>query len=311
MKTFKVYHNYLSAFIIPLLMIFTFGCNGGGGGDGGGGGGGNGGGGGDEGGNGEIIFNVEDYGATPNSSIDSGPAIRTAISLAIASGPGTEVHFGPGTFYVGPAVPGNFVFLIDQADNLTISGSGESTEIIVTTPDVHCFLIGNSNEVLLKDLVIDYDPPPFTQGTIIAVNDTNKVFDFEIDPSFPELDESWFDELINRGVSWGMLYDKNERRIKARVSDHFFISASTKIDEMVYRLQVEEKLDTRLRSVRIRGIGIVDKDQINSVFKGVCIACIYYTEISLNWSSHILEVIKHGICHQKTKYHPSNDTWRN
>ena len=38
-----------------------------------------------------------------------------------------------------------------------------------------------------------------------------------------------------------MLFDKNARRIKARVSDHFIISASTKIAEMVYRLQLDSK----------------------------------------------------------------------
>jgi len=106
-----------------------------------------------------------------NSEDDSGDAIRAAVRAAMAAGPGAEVVFEAGTYRVQAEGQRGYCFPVRQAANLVVRGAGKATKIVITNPAVGAFSFGICQQVSIRDLTIDYDPPPFCQGTIRSVDE--------------------------------------------------------------------------------------------------------------------------------------------
>ncbi len=62
---------------------------------------------------------------------------------------------------------------------MTVRGAGKETKIVITDPAAGGFFLVLCKKVLLSDLVMDYDPVPFCQGTIRAVDVETGSFDLE------------------------------------------------------------------------------------------------------------------------------------
>lgn len=167
------------------------------------------------------IFQVADFGAVPDTPADSGDAIRAAIAAAMASGPGAEVTLDAGTYRVSPAPDQGFCFAVHGARGLTIRGAGEATRLINTNPASGVFHIAAGQNLVLRDLVMDYDPAPFTQGTVRAVDVEAGHFDLEIEPGYPTPDASNFVGAAEPYGKWGMIMDRTARRIKSGTPDHY------------------------------------------------------------------------------------------
>ncbi len=199
-----------------------------------------------------TVYHVEDYGAKAAPGFDSAPAVRKAIADAIQSGVGSEVVFGEGKYFVQSIEGDSLCFVIENAEGLTIRGQGRETEIIVTNPRPGVFGVKNGNMVLIKDLVIDYDPPPFTQGVIVGVDPGAHTYELEIQEGYPLLSEPWFKEAGEPHGKWGMIFDRNERRLKTGAPDATFCTRWEQISERVWRMWAEEK---HLRNPEFMEIG--------------------------------------------------------
>lgn len=120
------------------------------------------------------VFHVRDFGAVPDGTTDSGNAIRATIAAAMdaatAAGSPVEIVLAAGTYRVRPERPRGACFPIHQAANLTVHGAGKDTKIVIADPAAGDFSFGLCQTVRVADLVVDYDPVPFCQGTIRAVN---------------------------------------------------------------------------------------------------------------------------------------------
>ena len=186
------------------------------------------------------VFKVGNYGADPNGVLDSGPAIRAAIADAIAAGPRSVVELGSGSYRVGTGAANDEIcFPINAANNLIIQGQGAAeTELIVSNPRAGAFVPQECNNVFLKDFSIDYDPLPFTQGTIVGTNPTSGYFDLDIDSGFPLLSEPWFAEAEWR---WGMIFDPNKPRLKTGAPDHVFVDSWSHLHDRLWRLQASSR----------------------------------------------------------------------
>jgi hypothetical protein len=167
------------------------------------------------------IFHVRDYGANPHDRSDSGQAIRAAIQAAIASGPGAEVVLDAGVYRVKPPAPRETCFSIHQATNLVLRGAGKSTKIIITDPASGGFAFGLCQQVTIRDLVLDYDPVPFCQGTIRAVDVEAGSFELEVEAGYPTPDAENFLKAVEPYGKWGMILDPATRRIRAGTPDHY------------------------------------------------------------------------------------------
>lgn len=185
-------------------------------------------------------FYVSDYGAVASSGTDAGPGIRQAISEAVKSASRAEIVLDEGEYRIAPMGGSKRCISLDGASNITITGKRNKTRVVVTDPHGEFFIASNCRNVLLKDITVDYDPLPFTQGTIVAVDAAGGTFDLNVDEAFPLLSESYF----NVASKWGVIINNKERLLKAGASDHVFISSFAHISDRTWRFTLQaDQLD--------------------------------------------------------------------
>jgi hypothetical protein len=170
-------------------------------------------------------FYVRDFGAVPDGQVESGDAIRAAITAAVAaigtSESPVEVVLDAGTYRVQHESPRGYCFPIHQAAHLTVRGAGAATRLVIADPTLGGFQFGSGRRVTLRDLVIDYDPVPFCQGTIQAVDVEQGSFDLEVAEDYPTPNAENFAKAQEPYGKWGMIMDPATRRIRAGTPDHY------------------------------------------------------------------------------------------
>jgi len=186
-------------------------------------------------------FNVRDFGAVADGQTESGAGIRAAFQAAIKAGPGSEVVLEAGTYRVKPAVPREACFPIHGATNLVMRGAGRSTQIVITDPAAGGFSIGLGQQVTLRDLTVDYDPLPFCQGTIRAVDTEAGYFDLEVEAGYPAPDAENFIKAIEPYGKWGMIMDRTTRRIRSGTPDHYLTPRWEPRDGRVWRFYTADE----------------------------------------------------------------------
>ncbi len=166
-------------------------------------------------------FHVRDFGALADGRTECGESIRAAIQAAIKTGGPSEVILDPGIYRATPETPRGTCFPIQNATNLTVRGAGSSTKILVTDPAAGAFFVASGHDITLRGFAIDYDPLPYSQGTIRAVDPSNGSFDLEVEPGYPTPDGENFLKAVEPYGKWGMIMDRATRRIRSGTPDHY------------------------------------------------------------------------------------------
>ena len=197
---------------------------------------------------------VSDFGAIPNDGKDDATAIFKAINFCKKvgqTGTGVRLIFQKGTYdlFSNKNSKAQHILQINNANNLIIEGN--EAEIIVHDPLKGFLSIFKSNNVIVKNLFIDYDPLPFTQGKIVAIDVKQKTFDLQLDANFPSLNHEMFQEA-NR--VWGMLMDPN---IPGKLKDGAPNLFATK--------QFEE-ISPRLFKVKINAINLLKSMEVGDLY---------------------------------------------
>jgi hypothetical protein len=152
--------------------------------------------------------------------------------------PGAKrINLAAGRYVVQSGHDANWFFVIGNATDLTLSGQGDSTQIIFRDPTRGGFLVAGGIGVAIENLAVDYDPPPMTQGTILAVHDGS--FQMQLDAGFPSLAEPWF--TIDRPApNMAMVFDPRTRRLKAHAPDYLFVASWRESEPGVWTLQLAD-----------------------------------------------------------------------
>ena len=145
-----------------------------------------------------------EHGVIPDDDKDDRAALVVVLEKVAQQNIPTKLVFEPGNYTFG-SMPRRVyaVNLIDMSD-LIIDGQGSS--ITVTNPEAGVFNVRRSHRIVVKNFSVDYDPLPFTQGTLIAVDKKAQWFDIRIDDGFPQPSESYFKTCMR---SWGAIKDPN------------------------------------------------------------------------------------------------------
>ncbi len=157
-----------------------------------------------------AVIDVRDFGAKGDGRTDDADAIAKAIQTGIAKGQGATVFFPAGRYKLGGtqraqintpyAVTGGLGvvyarpaahMLVQGARGLTLAGE-PGTLLIMTSMAAAGVLLERCADVTLRQLAIDYDPLPFTQGTIVALDPAAGKFDLRVDAGFPPATEERF-----------------------------------------------------------------------------------------------------------------------
>ncbi len=140
-------------------------------------------------------LNVRDFGAKGDGSTDDAGAIARAIQAGIAKGQGATVFFPQGRYLLRntqraqiktpyPAAAGisdayaqrDAHVLVQGARDLTLLGE-PGTVLLMTSYSAAGVLLERCADVTVGQLAIDYDPLPFTQGTVVALDPSAGTFD--------------------------------------------------------------------------------------------------------------------------------------
>jgi hypothetical protein len=148
---------------------------------------------------------LTDFGAIPNDGKDDTDAILKSIEYArklSLFGSNVKIIFPKGKYDLFTNKNNNHLIEVKNLKNVIIDGNG--AEITIHDPLKGFLSIFKSNNIIVKNLFIDYDPLPFTQGKIMAINLEDKTFELKIDEGFPHLNHTMFQES---NQVWGMLMD--------------------------------------------------------------------------------------------------------
>ena len=176
---------------------------------------------------------VSAYGAVPNDGLDDLNAIKNAIlyaNLYSSTSNPVKLVFEKGIYDIFPPLETNYALVFSGVDNVVVEGAG--SEIIMHNPETGFIQFTNCTNVIFKNISVDYNKLPFTQGKVTAINLSNKTFDFTIDSGFPSLEEAYF---VNATQKWGMLKEATGK-LKNGVDHLFPYYGWSKISENVFRV---------------------------------------------------------------------------
>lgn len=179
--------------------------------------------------------------------------IISVLSTAKNNSPAI-VSFETGTHYVSPDA-GSFLMDISGASDLIIDGNGST--VIMQTPDAGFCRFVDCDNMTLRNFNIDYDPLPFSCGTVVAVDTTNKTFDFEVWDGFPLPSDDHMVSAQAAGNGWGSLMSRTvPGRLKNNVHDVYYMEDEfTTVSSNVFRFTLASA-----------SIGFADDFEVDDVF---------------------------------------------
>ena len=122
-------------------------------------------------------ISVVDYGADPNGKQDSTKAIQNAIA-ALKAKRTRVLHFPHGTYRLNSVQ--RIAMEFPNMSDFEIDGDGST---LLIGQDARCMYFAKTSNVIVRDLAIDWDPLPFTQGTVTASGPSG--FSLRVDTGFP------------------------------------------------------------------------------------------------------------------------------
>lgn len=129
-----------------------------------------------------AALSVTDYGAVPNDGEDDTAAFLEAFREA-QSNCDNLIQIPEGLYNLranGNPTTRGVLFPVSHVNGLTIDGQGAE---LVMSGKAAIFFFEECQNIVVKGLTVDWDRPPFSQGTVIA--STPDSFDIQIEDNFP------------------------------------------------------------------------------------------------------------------------------
>jgi hypothetical protein len=203
------------------------------------------------------IFTPEAFGAAGDGIRDDAPALQKALAAMRVSGGPARLEFSAGkTYRLGKQLQSDAQFDLSGMSNVEVDGQGAT---LILNPVNGAARFFNSRNIIFKNFVIEHDPLPFMQGTVVSVNEAGGSFLWEIQGGYPlPPSEQWMQEnghfFDNPATAlpeesgwdernsarspwqWGIVIEAESRRLKPDFPNHLFIRAVEPAEEGNERL---------------------------------------------------------------------------
>ncbi len=200
-------------------------------------------------------IHVVDLGADPSGRNPSGPAFQRALEEAVRTR-AERISWPAGTYRIEGPADWIYALHLKSANGLRIAGEGERTRLIITNPAQGVLQLTECTNVTVSGFVIDYDPLPFTQGTIRETHIQDGYFELEVDPGFSGLDTPWFQKAVVGPQCWGAAIDRTTRLCSSEGPDHTYIQRWRHLGGRRWAIYPTEPFRSRLPFL-LPGMGFV------------------------------------------------------
>ncbi len=134
--------------------------------------------------------------------------LQTLIRTAIEEG-ADKLELEEGRFFIDTEV-----ISISNIRHFTLSGVPGKT-VLVSHALRPIFFVENSKNITIKNLAVDYDPLPFTQGPITAVDREKREIRYTVHTGYPDLNGPF-------ATTTAFFFDGKTRRWKRGVTDGYY-----------------------------------------------------------------------------------------
>ncbi|MGZ0654776.1 right-handed parallel beta-helix repeat-containing protein [Coraliomargarita sp. W4R72] len=199
-------------------------------------------------------IHAKDFGAIPDDGLNDWEAIQKALDALIKSEQPTLLEFENGHYHLDPPTENGRAtcFRLNGLSHAVIDGKG--AEFTILNPEVGFLGLSNSDHVIVKNMSVDYDPLPYTQGWIRAIDLTNGTFDLEVADGFPKPDADYFQNSPQR---WGSALDpKIPGRFKRGAFTFYSSTGTTRLSDSLFRIQL-----ARTGAQHMQGLEVGDRYQ--------------------------------------------------
>ena len=189
-------------------------------------------------------IHVRTYGAIAGDNKTDTRAIQEAVDDAVAGGVPTVIEFDKGLYRLDVS-DGRTALRIDKAANLILDGRG--CEFLILDPTKQFIAIRQSERIIVKNLSIDFEVLPHTQGWVTAVDREAGTLTVRLDPAYPDLDQPHFRQA---DYKWGFIKDKNDPvSFKEGTEYRIYMTEWSRVGTDSYRLKVQ--LKSQLKTIEV------------------------------------------------------------
>lgn len=183
-----------------------------------------------------VTIAADAHNIAPDTGEDVGPALRDLIQKTAEAGVPARIQFAKGTYPIDGTDLSEAAIVLKDCRALVLSGEGDETTFIIRNPRIGGVLVSGGRQVWIENINIDYDPLPYTQGTVLIVNEAGNWFDFHVETGYPLLSEAWFSSAPKPAGCWGMVFDRDNPEPKRGASDFVYIDRWEKIGKRSWRM---------------------------------------------------------------------------
>lgn len=189
---------------------------------------------------------------TPTSEdvhFDSGSSesFREAVYTA-SEASNAVLEIAPETYHLSPIRSQSgaggtwWAIRIPEVSDVTIEGNG--AKFIFTEPRAAGIYFNYGSNITVRNLTVDYDPVPFTQGDVVDISGDRREIEIRLDEGYPSLNHRMFDDFDQPG---GSIHTPDGEFIsgvrKEGVLDKYY-SEIEQIDDRRFRLGLADRCST-------------------------------------------------------------------
>jgi len=208
---------------------------------------------------------VSDY---ERSGISTTTAVLNALNALKNTKGKAELIFDKSAYELEYSGTSKHIFELSGFVDKVVNGN--NCRIVIKNPTVGFIKLSTSENCIIQNFEIDYDPLPYVQSVITSVNKTNNTFDCKVADGFSDFDTP---HVKNAPQNWSMLKNPDvPGRNKVGARAHYGVAGTARINGQYFRITVSKNYipdfevgDVFIKIARYNGSVIVNLNKCERI----------------------------------------------